>query len=203
VEEVKPRMNRDPRFWVRQGGWIIYNALIAPRKAEEIAKHTGVSVPTLRRVISGYNRLGLAALETPGKGGRRHGYLTVEHEQEFGAPFFARAERGEIATAGEIKRVFEAQVGHEVEESTIYRLLHRHRWRKLVPRPRQPKANGEEHTAFKKTSQQASRRPKRAVNPPISDRCCRWPKMRVALAAAVKPAGAGLLQAFAHDPPDK
>jgi transposase len=72
VEEVKQRMNRDPRFWVRQRWWIIYHALMAPRKAEEIAKHTGVSVPTVRRVISGYNRLGLAALETPGKGGRRH-----------------------------------------------------------------------------------------------------------------------------------
>jgi len=63
--------------------------------AEEIAKHTGVWVPTVRRIISGYNPLGLVALETPGKGGR-----TL------------------------------------VDESTIYRLLHRHGWRKLVPRPR-------------------------------------------------------------------
>lgn len=157
VEEVKKRMKLDPRFWVRQRWWIIYSALIAPRKAEEIAKHTGVSVPTVRRVISGYNRLGPVAIETPGKGGRRHEYLTVEQEREFLAPFFTRAERGEIATAGEIKRVFEAQVGHEVDESTIYRLLHRHGWRKLVPRPRHPKANAEKQATFKKTFQQASR----------------------------------------------
>ena len=169
VEEVKQRMKLDPRWWVRQRWWIIYNALIAPRKAEEIAKHTGVSVPTVRRVISGYNRLGLAALETPGKGGRRHEYLTVEQERELLAPCFARAERGEIATAGEIKQVFETQVGHEVDESTIYRLLHRHRWRKLVPRPRHPKANAEEQATFKKTSQQAFRRPSRPVQPMTSD----------------------------------
>ncbi len=158
VEEVKERMKRDPRFWVRQRWGIIYNALVAPRKAEEIAKHTGVSVPTVRRVISGYNRLGVAALETPGKGGRRHEYLTVEQEREFLAPFFARAQRGELATAGEIKRAFEAQVGHEVDESTIYRLLHRHGWRKLVPRPRHPKANAEKQATFKKTFQPVSRR---------------------------------------------
>ncbi len=79
--------------------------------AEEIAKHTGVSVPTVRRVISGYNRLGPVALETPGKGGRHHEYLTVEQERELLAPFFACAQRGELATAGEIKRAFEAQVG--------------------------------------------------------------------------------------------
>ena len=158
VEEVKQRMRQDPRFWVRQRWWIVYNALIAPRKAEEIARHTGASVTTVQRVISGYNRQGLAALETPGKGGRRHEYLTAEQEQEFLAPFFARGESGELVTVGEIKRTFEARVGHEVEESTMYRLLHRHGWRKLMPRPRHPKASAEEQATFKKTSRPVSRR---------------------------------------------
>lgn len=158
LEEVKRRMARDPHFWVRQRWWIIYNALIAPRKAEEIAQHTGVSVTTVRRVISGYNRLGLTAIETPGQGGRRHEYLTVEQERQLLSPFFARAQSGEIATVGEIKCVYETQVGHEVDESTIYRLLARHGWRKLVPRPRHPKAKAEEQAAFKKTSQPLSKR---------------------------------------------
>ena len=155
-EEVKQRMNHDPRFWVRQRWWIIYNALIAPRKAEEIAQHTGVSVTTVRRVISSYNREGVAAIETPGKGGRRHEYLTIEQEQEFLAPFFASGESGKMATAGEIKQAFEQRVGHEVEESTIYRFLHRHGWRKVMPRPRHPKANAEEQALFKKTSRTRS-----------------------------------------------
>lgn len=81
AEEVKRRMTRDPRFWRRQRWLIIYQALIAPRKAEEIATHTGVSVSTVRRVISTYNRLGVAAVETPGTGGRRHEYLTLEQER--------------------------------------------------------------------------------------------------------------------------
>lgn len=159
LEEVKQRMKRDPRFWVRQRWWIVYQALIAPRKAEEIAQLTGVSVTTVRRVISRYNREGLAAMETPGKGGRRHEYLTVAQEQEVVAPFFARGESGELVTAGEIKRAFEQRVGHEVQESTIYRLLHRHGWRKLVPRPRHPKANVDEQVIFKKPSRAKSRRP--------------------------------------------
>lgn len=132
VEEIKQRMKLEPRFWVRQRWWVIYNALIAPRKAEEIAKHTGVSLPTVWRVISTYNRLGLAAIETPGTGGRRHEYLSAEQERAFLQPFFARAERGEIATAEQIQLAFEATVKHEVPISTIYRLLDRHGWRKLV-----------------------------------------------------------------------
>jgi hypothetical protein len=40
-----------------------------------------------------------------------------------------------------------------VHISTIYRLLDRHGWRKLVPRPRHPKANPEEQAIFKKPFQ--------------------------------------------------
>ncbi|HWZ19780.1 MAG TPA: helix-turn-helix domain-containing protein, partial [Ktedonobacteraceae bacterium] len=57
VEEVKRRMKLDPRSWVRERWAIVYHALIAPRKAEEIARDTGVSVTTVRRVISSYNRM--------------------------------------------------------------------------------------------------------------------------------------------------
>jgi transposase len=151
MEEVKRRMKMDPRYWVRERWGIIYHAVMNPRKAEEIARDTGVSVTTVRRVISNYNRLGLAAIETPGKGGRRHEYMSLEQERNFLQPFFARAAHGEIATAEEIQRAFEAEIKHEVHITSIYRLLDRHGWRKLVPRPRHPKANPEEQAAFKKT----------------------------------------------------
>jgi hypothetical protein len=35
--------------------------------------------------------------------------------------------------------------------STVYRMLDRHGWRKLVPRPRHPKADVAAQAAFKKT----------------------------------------------------
>lgn len=150
VEDVKDRMNTDARLWVRRHWWIIYNALVAPRKAEEIALHTGVSATTVHRVISTYNRLGPSAMETPGKGGRRHHYLTLLEEKAFLSPFFAQAESGEIATVAQIQCTYEAKVGHEVAESTIYRLLNRHGWRKVMPRPRHPQADLQEQERFKK-----------------------------------------------------
>jgi len=152
AEELKTRLQLDPRPWCRQRWLIIYNALVDPREATEIAKHTGTSIAKVHQVIASYNRLGVAAVETPGKGGRRRQYVSWEEEQAFLAPFFTRAERGEIATAGEIQRAFEAQVGHEVNKSTICRLLKRHGWRKPVPRPVHPKANPEAQAQFKKTS---------------------------------------------------
>ena len=158
VEEVKRRMHTDPHLWRRQRWLIIYNAQVDPRPAEEIAKHCGVSKATVHQVISTYNRFGVAAVETSGKGGRHHDYLSVEEEREFLAPFFARAEMGELTTAGEIKRAFEARVGQEVAESTIYRLLDRHGWRKLMPRPKHPRANQQDQEHFKKTLRRRCKR---------------------------------------------
>ena len=159
AEEVKTRLQLDPRPLCRQRWLIIYNALVDPREASAIAKHTGTTVAMVHRVIASYNRLGVVAVETPGKGGRRRQSMTWEEEQAFLAPFFTRAQRGEIATADEIKRAFEAQIGHEVHKSTISRLLKRHGWRKPVPRPVHPKANPEAQAQFKKTLRPRLRQP--------------------------------------------
>jgi transposase len=169
VEEVKARLRNDPRAWCRQRWLIIYNALIDPRQAEDIAKHCGVSKATVHQVISTYNRFGVAAVETAGKGGRRREYLTVEEERAFVAPFFARAEKGEIATTAEIHQAFEERIGHEVEDSTIYRLLNRHGWRKLVPRPRHPQADQQAQEEFKKTVRRRFKRLSQRGQLPISD----------------------------------
>ena len=148
IEEVKERMSNDPHSLYRKRWLIIYNALVDPREAKDIARHTGVSVATVHKVISSYNRLGVAAVETPGKGGRRHEYITLEEERELLKPFFELAKKGEITTAAHIKHVFEKRVGHAVDETTIYRLLERHEWRKLVPRPFHPQADQEEQRLF-------------------------------------------------------
>ncbi len=165
AEEVKTRLQLDSRLMSRQRWLIIYNALVDPREANEIAKHTGTTVAMVHRVIANYNRLGVSAVEISGKGGRRRQSMSLEEEQTLLAPFFVRAERGEIATAQEIKRAFEAQVGHEVHKSTISRLLKRHGWRKPVPRSVHPKASSEAQAQFKKTSPPVLRQRSRLAHP--------------------------------------
>src|SRR2546423_15168262 len=96
VDEVKERMKTERRAWVRQHWSIIYNAQVSPRKADEIALHTGVSATTVHRVISRYNRFGPAVIEEATKSGRHHEYLTLEQEKSLLQPFFARGHRGEV-----------------------------------------------------------------------------------------------------------
>src|SRR5260370_24011260 len=99
VDEVKERMKTERRAWVRQHWWIIYNALVTPRKADEIALHTGVSATTVHRIIGRHHPLRPAAIEQRTKRRRLHQYLTIQQEQAFFQPFFPRALKGERATA--------------------------------------------------------------------------------------------------------
>lgn len=136
LEEVKDRMRHDAHPLYRQRWMIIYQAMVDPRTAEEIAKHCGVTKYTVQKLISRYNRYGISAVETRGKGGRRKEYLTWEQEQQFLEPFFLRAKAGEAVTCVEIQRALETRLAHTVHKSTITRLLQRHNWRKPVPQPR-------------------------------------------------------------------
>lgn len=127
---------------------IIYNALVDPRPAIEIARHTGTSQRTVHQVISDYNRLGVEAIETQGKGGRRNCYMSWAEEKKFLAQFELPGRAGVITTITRIKQAFEAQIGHQVNLTTIYRLLYRHQWRKVMPRPHHPKSSESEQQEF-------------------------------------------------------
>lgn len=131
---------------------IIYNAVVDPRPAHEIAKHTGLAEQTVHNLVSQYNRRGPQALEGPGKGGRRRSYLSWEEEVEFLKSFEEKALTGQVATAMEIKWVLEEKLGHKVDRSMVYKMLKRHGWRKVMPRLAHVQSDREKQEAFKKTS---------------------------------------------------
>ena len=66
--------------------------------------------------------------------------------------FKEKARRGQIATAIQIQQAYEQKCGFAVHKTTIYRLLERHQWRKIVPRPNHPKKDANAVDEFKKTS---------------------------------------------------
>ena len=134
VEEVQQKIKNANNFRRQQKWLIVYNALVDPREAAEIALHTGTTKRTVHQVISDYNRQGVEAIETPGKGGRRRGYLPLAEEKKFLTQFIDSAKKGLITTVSKIKRAYEAKIEKTVHQSTIYRLLERHGWRKIMPR---------------------------------------------------------------------
>ena len=66
-------------------------------------------------------------------------------------PFIEQAEAGHIVTSHTIHQACEERVGHPVHINTIYALLHRHGWRKLMPRPQHPQADAAAQAHWKET----------------------------------------------------
>ena len=140
---LRQTAGREQRRWL-----VIWNALVDPRPASEIAIHTDVSVSHVHNVISRHNRFAPKAVESCDNSIRRRCYLSKDEEAEFLKPFFGLAAAGEICVAGQIKRSLEDLLHHEVHHSTVYRMLHRNGWREIVPRPVHPQAKEEAQEAF-------------------------------------------------------
>ncbi|MFZ5449135.1 MAG: helix-turn-helix domain-containing protein [Thermodesulfobacteriota bacterium] len=151
-EEIQEKIKGTVGFWRVQKWLVIWNALVDPRPAREIALHTGLAEQSVHNLISKYNRGGPEVVEGPGKGGRRRSYLSWNEEAAFLESFKQAALTGQIATAAEIQGALERQLGHKVHKTMVYKLLKRHGWRKLVPRPFHVEADKQEQEAFKKTS---------------------------------------------------
>lgn len=122
---------------------------------DDVARAIGWSLGYVRQVQANYLKRGELALRIGGKGGRRRENMSPKEEQELLAPFFGKAERGEMLLVMEIKQAYEAKLGRVVPKSTVYRMLERHGWRKISPRPYHPKENAAAQEVFKNTSRKS------------------------------------------------
>lgn len=133
--------------------------------AKRIGALVGLSESYVRAVWGKYKRNNEQALigEKRGKG-RYRAHLSLEEEKKFLEPLIGNARDGHVLIASKIQKAYEEKLKKEVHHSLIYRLLHRHGWRKIAPRPFHPKSSGEARENFKTLFPPASRkRPKRST----------------------------------------
>ena len=117
-----------------------------------IAEAMGVSLSTVNRAHMAYDQGGLKALKSKPSGGRQRENMTVVEEKVLLARFAKAAGAGEMLNIHDLKAAYEKDIGHETSNSTVYNLLARHRWRKLMPRPFHPKRDLAAQNAFKKAA---------------------------------------------------
>jgi transposase len=161
--QIQDILHRSKDVHLLRRAWCLWMSHLA-MPAAEIAQAIGWNVASVYALRSRFRKNPDAALrpEGPGRGGRRNEHLSLEEEAEFLAPFIELAREAGVIVIGPVRRALEQRLGREVSESTVYRMLHRHGWRKIVPRQRHPKApSGEEREAWKKNS---PARPKRSPN---------------------------------------
>ncbi len=116
----------------------------------EAAKMTESDKRQVSRWAGIYKKGGIEALNSK-RGGGNHRNMSYKEEENILEQFTKRAEAGQIIEVKEIKKKYEEKVGHEIHPTQIYHILHRHGWRKVMPRSRHPKkANDEAIEASKK-----------------------------------------------------
>ena len=116
-----------------------------------IAVAMGVSLSTVNRAHMAYDRGGINALKPKPIGGRQRENMTLSEEKALLARFGKAAGAGEMLNVHDLKAAYEQAIGHPTSNSTVYNLLARHGWRKLMPRPFHPKRNIAAQDSFKKT----------------------------------------------------
>lgn len=124
---------------------------------DQIAQATGYAPTTVRDLQVKFFRDGDSALIRRQKPAERNQHMKRKEEAEFLARFFQSAKEGELVSVADIHKALEQKLGKKVAHTVPYRLLNRHGWRKIKPRPKHPKSDPKEREEFKKNPSDPSR----------------------------------------------
>ncbi|HQL86587.1 MAG: hypothetical protein GX574_10560 [Lentisphaerae bacterium] len=120
----------------------------------DIGEVLGVSQSTVKRMIKDFKKECSASAEeevnAPTWGGDRRSILTWDEENEVLGQMTPEAIQGHIVTVGDIQSALEAKAGRKMSQQTVYNILRRHKWHKVVPDKVHPKNDPKNLDEFKK-----------------------------------------------------
>ena len=117
----------------------------------EIAEITKYHPKRVSQLVSQYCNEGIETLMSDGRKGGNHRYMSRVAETELLDKLKNVSESGQVITVSDIRAAYDKKVGKPSATSTVYFLLKRHGWRKVMPRSRHPeKASNEAIEASKK-----------------------------------------------------
>ena len=115
----------------------------AGMQLKEIAEKVVFHRSYVSSLIKKYFEEGLTAVaEKHYRGNRRN--MSLEKESAFLEQYQEKGEQGQLVEIREIEAAYEREVGHRIGSGQIYRVLHQHGWRKVMPRSRHPQKASEE-----------------------------------------------------------
>lgn len=122
------------------------------KTSKEVAEIKGYHEKYVRTIRIQYCKYGIALFLSDGRKGGNHRAMNEEQSKEFLAIFTKQAEAGQIITIADIAKSLDKATGKQRSSlSTAYYFLHRHGWRKVMPRSKHPnKASDEAIEASKK-----------------------------------------------------
>lgn len=157
----------------------------------EVSQATGFHAAYVSQLVAKYRDHGLEAISGNHYGGN-HRNMSFEEEAAILAPFKARAEKGELVEISEIETAYQQAVGHSIGTSQIYYVLHRHGWRKVMPRSRHPKRQARRSLRPQKIKTTIG---ELKISTGAVEKCALCSRMRQASAASTIPSTAGAKKA--------
>jgi transposase len=154
MREIKRHMSKESKRKIKDVK--AYNRLLAlymramGKQNKEISEIVGFSVQYITELVSKYIKEGMDAILTDKRTGN-HRNMSISEEIAFLDGFLDLADAGQIVTIATIMKEYEEVTAKPCADTTIYRLLKRHGWRKTAPRPEHPsKASEDEIESSKK-----------------------------------------------------
>ena len=123
--------------------------VIQKKPAKEISKIVNSPPGVINKWTHLYKKFGIEGLLSKKKGGRRIEKMSKENEKKVLDEISKDASAGLIVTANKIRQKIESTISKEVSKSYTYDLLKRNDWRKVAPRPFNPKGSKEKQDDFK------------------------------------------------------
>ena len=169
VKELKSarRRNKDKNVEKRLKALLLH---AEGKTREKIAELTGYVKSYISELVSKYCNCGLSSIvENNYHGNNRN--MSFAEEEALLEPFRKAAEAGQIIEVSEIKRAYEEATGRSLDTNRgqIYNVLHRHGWRKVMPRSKHPKKASEEVIEASKKLTQSSRMSWKILQQEMSD----------------------------------
>ena len=138
--EAARRANKDKKIEAR----LKVLALRADGKSlSDITEITGYHRSHVSGLIRQYCEEGITSITQEHYCGN-HRNMSEAEEAAILEAYIQQAEKGHLLDVREIAAAYEEKVGHQIGNSQIYRVLHRHKWRKVMPRSKHPNKASEE-----------------------------------------------------------
>jgi transposase len=150
IDEIEKRRDSTKHAQQYKRWQVIWLAAQGIGRTEAIARSVGIPPKTVSNWISLYNTRGPEAYVLKPRGGSRRRLFSDVQEQEFLAHLEEEAARGEITTLRQVHPRIEAHFGRKVGKGFARRMVRRHTWRPVMPRPEHPRKNAQEQEDFKK-----------------------------------------------------
>ena len=106
---------------------------------DQIAAVTGYNSNYITELCKTYVLSGLEALAADGRTGGNNRHMDEEEAAKFLEQFEAQAQKGQVVSIEDIAKAYDEAVGREHKSlSSAYYFLHRHGWRKVMPKNNTP-----------------------------------------------------------------